>query len=1118
MSLINMPFSGIDKSTKKLQRKKGDKEKQRKPKNASDEIRPKPEIKETEPRIYVNAASIPRAFNKTPEKAMDEVLMPPPSSLPLSADKFVRSAEKDLIRGTSTPKPGAETVTRSLFQAKESLKPLKGSCPNQSELYTTTNCVTPSRSPDKTAFVTALDNISDVKDNHGASPSFKSIITKADLTCGSELVLVSPKKSVRFPDLSPVKRHSLIPENGQSRSTGRQNLSSDSKLNLTPSKELKRSSSKENQESKVNPPLKRITFEGLFPLFKRSKTDSLIVKNAGEVSNKAKLEASKTKSTPKDGEQCEEKADIDSNHELSPNLSTKVNTSWKFGDIDDILAFDCDRQDENSSGDVDPISPKTRRDMERDINELCFVDKTKCDQQEKSAKSGNENILNQEKSVKTHVNERLNPKKPAKFENDNKLNLGKSATFDNNNRLNKEKSAIFDNDNRLNLENPAKLDSDKKQNPEKSLNPDTVNNRRPKRHPVIGFKQHLKLAYKNPLRNQVMKKGRNKKLMNGKYPIPPATLVNMLSLIRTLMCMNKFHWPPAPPESAYLEVACGRSSQVPPPSQTTNVSQAAPSNTKTSSAKLKSMPSKTPQAKITKPGKVEIAKSSADLSAAPANPSNLSAGDANARKPRRAALAATASLPRVGNGRAKIAPVAISEPCNSDIAKHGKIRPEETSNADMVPQRDASTVKVPKVTICEPGKVHEDKKPPGTNSNVDKMLQEKTVVTKPSKALQMCKFRARRLIYTILVIAQDENFIKDRSLCMILKDIIITIFERYPIVIMDPEERAKLALTCILDFRPAKICPQAVDWTFDNTPNSMRERNVNHPLNLIYVLNVMPTHPKQAKLLKESMAFLCLQLMLGIVNLTVLDRVMFSDVWNLINDNIRAWTALQESHSAMKVTITIIDTLITTIGFEGMKKDQTDDELLGNLFADYFDEEERERIGFKLPKSGKEDKSRKSDSSLHNDGDKENELMRNGADNDMRMEPDMSPILGRLPVADMDTFDRSTMNNRNAIREMVGDILENVLDIVDTKIDDMAIDKSGRNRKTKLAKLPPEDGSTKQITPKKASMLLLLIMLLEFQATMIPKGNARQNDPLRLAFLIKTIFNKWMFLGGMIRG
>ena len=44
---------------------------------------------------------------------------------------------------------------------------------------------------------------------------------------------------------------------------------------------------------------------------------------------------------------------------------------------------------------------------------------------------------------------------------------------------------------------------------------------------------------------------------------------------------------------------------------------------------------------------------------------------------------------------------------------------------------------------------------------------------------------------------------------------------------------------------------------------------------------------------------------------------------------------------------------------------------------------------------------------------------------------------------------RSTMNNPDGIREMVGDILENVLDIVDTKIDDMEIDKTSQNRKTK---------------------------------------------------------------------
>ena len=274
----------------------------------------------------------------------------------------------------------------------------------------------------------------------------------------------------------------------------------------------------------------------MFPSFKRSKTDSTNINKTSEVesslviTDKVKFEASTSKSAPEASGLCDEKLDTDSKYELPPNLSTRVNTSWNFGDVDDILALDCDPKDGNSSEDVDPLSPKTQRDMKRDIEELCFTESTECDQ-EKPAKCVNENKLNRGKSANSAKENRLNREKSAKSDNENMLNQEKSAQFDNNNRLNQEKSAKFQNDNIVHEENPAKFDNGNMVGQGKSAKSDIDNNRL-KRHPVIGFEQHLKLPYKKPLRKEVLKKGRNKNLQNSKYPIPPATLVNSLSLIR----------------------------------------------------------------------------------------------------------------------------------------------------------------------------------------------------------------------------------------------------------------------------------------------------------------------------------------------------------------------------------------------------------------------------------------------------------------------------------------------------------------------------------------------------------------------------------------------------------
>jgi len=192
-------------------------------------------------------------------------------------------------------------------------------------------------------------------------------------------------------------------------------------------------------------------------------------------------------------------------------------------------------------------------------------------------------------------------------------------------------------------------------------------------------------------------------------------------------------------------------------------------------------------------------------------------------------------------------------------------------------------------------------------------------------------------IYVLTVIAQDRNFIDDRCLQIMIQDIICLLFENYPLFGTSQEGR-KLALNIIMVFSPGNLDLSCVSWDYSLLPKSMSAGGMNHPLNLVYTLNLVPNTTECLANLRQTMAFICLQLILDLEQIEVPDKLSPPAVWNLLAKNLERWYALKETPTNAKACILFIEMSICSNSKAVRRQDSAVDyayRLILQLFDHY---------------------------------------------------------------------------------------------------------------------------------------------------------------------------------------
>jgi len=120
----------------------------------------------------------------------------------------------------------------------------------------------------------------------------------------------------------------------------------------------------------------------------------------------------------------------------------------------------------------------------------------------------------------------------------------------------------------------------------------------------------------------------------------------------------------------------------------------------------------------------------------------------------------------------------------------------------------------------------------------------------------------------------------------------------------------------LIMFAPGKLCPGTVNWDYELLPKHFQNLSVpfnkrngyNHPHNLLHCLHVMPNSVR-GRSLRRLLAYLYLQMTLGVADLDLPGFADMSDVERMMKREVGLWRALHPHHYAMRCTVGFLDAI-----------------------------------------------------------------------------------------------------------------------------------------------------------------------------------------------------------------
>jgi len=131
-------------------------------------------------------------------------------------------------------------------------------------------------------------------------------------------------------------------------------------------------------------------------------------------------------------------------------------------------------------------------------------------------------------------------------------------------------------------------------------------------------------------------------------------------------------------------------------------------------------------------------------------------------------------------------------------------------------------------------------------------------------------------------------------------------------IYLTENETLEMGLLLTSYFQPLLLSSCSRNWDTHNIPNWIRVNGLNHPLNILQVLRMVPPSIHTFRL-RSVMAFIDCQIVLGANPMKLAYEVNLSDLWEILEEYEQQWEQMKASHTTAKAFLAMINILVQSL-------------------------------------------------------------------------------------------------------------------------------------------------------------------------------------------------------------